>query len=209
MIAPEGLAQLVRQAQVGDRMAEAELLNRVSPALQAFAEHFGRSSSAEESSSDVLQDASFRFWEKLPQFRGATDDAQTAAMLHEWLRKIVRRVAATRRQVRQAGKRRPAAPFVPLGVPGGESRSTGVGIDPAASGPSPSALVGAAEIDERVRAALNAMSEPLDREIMELCFAQRLSLRKVAERLGVSYDKVRQRYHVGLRFLERQLDGLV
>jgi DNA-directed RNA polymerase specialized sigma24 family protein len=53
------------------------------------------------------------------------------------------------------------------------------------------------------------MAEPLDRQIIELCFAQKLSLREIAERLQLSYDKVRERYHAGLRFLQRQLDGLV
>jgi len=43
----------------------------------------------------------------------------------------------------------------------------------------------------------------------EACFGPSLSLREVAERLHLSYDKVRERYHAGLRFLERQLDGHV
>jgi DNA-directed RNA polymerase specialized sigma24 family protein len=137
MIAPEGLAQVVRRAQAGDRLAEVELLERVAPALQSFATMFDRPSTAEESASDLVQEASLRFWEKLPQFRGATDDAQTAAMLHDWLRKMVRRVAATRRQARHADKRRPALRIMSLGVPSGESGGTGAGVDPAASGPSP------------------------------------------------------------------------
>lgn len=209
MIAPEGLAQLVRRAQAGDRLAEAELLERVVPALGAFAERFGRSSSPEESTSDFVQEASLRFWEKLPQFHGATDDAQTAAMLHEWLGQLVRRFAATRRQARHARKRRPATSVMPLGAPGNEPRGAGPAIDPASAGPSPSAVVRAAEIDERVHAALNAMPEALDRQIMELCFAQKLSLREIAEHLHLNYDKVRERYHSGLRFLQRELDGLV
>ena len=129
-------------------------------------------------------------------------------MLHEWLRKMVRRVAATRRQARHAAKRRPALRVMPLAAPANDSHRTGAGSDPAASGPTPSALAGAAEIDAQVRAALEAMTEPLDRQILELCFGHALSLREVAGHLHLSYDKVRQRYHAGLRFLERQLDGL-
>jgi RNA polymerase sigma-70 factor, ECF subfamily len=209
MIAPEGLAQLVRQAQAGDRQAAAELLDCIGPALSTFAATFDRPSTAEESTSDFVQEASLRFWEKLPQFRGSTDDAQTAAMLHEWLRKMVRRFAATRRQARHADKRRPATAVVPLGAPVDDSRGANVGIDPAASGPSPSALARTAEFEARVRVALNAMPEPLDRQILELCFVHSLSLRQVAERLHLSYDKVRERYHAGLRFLQRELEGLV
>jgi RNA polymerase sigma-70 factor, ECF subfamily len=209
MIASEGLAQLVRQAQAGDRQAGAELLDRVGPALRTFAANFDRPSTAEESTADLVQEASLRFWEKLPQFRGATDDTQTAAMLYEWLRKMVRRFAATRRQARHAGKRRPATAVLPLGTPGNDSRKTNVGIDPAAGGPSPSALAGAAEFDHRVRVALNALPEPLDRQILDLCFCHSLSLRQISERLQLSYDKVRERYHAGLRFLERELEGML
>ena len=209
MIAPEGLTQLVQKAQAGDRRAEAKLLTRVGPAIEALSATFDRSSSAEESVSDLEQEVSLRFWQKLQQFRGADDDAQTAAMLHEWLRKLVQNLAENRRQARHAAKRRPAAPVVRLGAPASDPQNAPTGLDPPASEPSPSALVAAAEIDDRVRAALNAMPDPLDRQILELCFGQSVSLRQVAERLHLSYDKVRERYHAGLRFLEGELEGLV
>ena len=48
-----------------------------------------------------------------------------------------------------------------------------------------------------------------DREIVRLCFFDGLSLRQIAERLQLSYDKVRQRYHRSLKVLERELGGLL
>jgi RNA polymerase sigma factor (sigma-70 family) len=60
-----------------------------------------------------------------------------------------------------------------------------------------------------VRAALLKIASETDREIVRLYFFDSLSLRQIAERLGLSYDKVRERHHASLRFLERELGGLL
>jgi RNA polymerase sigma-70 factor (ECF subfamily) len=210
MIAPDGLSELVRRAQTADRTAVAELLVRLQPDLDCFAKRFGDVSTGAERVSDLAQEAALRLWEKLGQFQGATDDERTAAMLHDWLEKLVRRLATNRRDARHAAKRRPEQPLFSFGVPGGtDSRPTPAGPDLSESGPTPSAAAGAAEVDAHVRVALAAVPDPTDRQILELCFFDGLSLRAIAERLDLSYDKVRERYHAGLRFLERKLEPLL
>ena len=64
-------------------------------------------------------------------------------------------------------------------------------------------------MDRMVRSAVDEIPNPTDRQILQLCFFESLSLRSVAEQLDLSYDVVRTRYHAGLRFLERQLKGLI
>jgi RNA polymerase sigma factor (sigma-70 family) len=210
MIAPDGLTDLVRQAQAGDRSAVAELLHRIRPDINRFAERFVDSSLAADSASDLAQEASLRVWKRLGQFQGARDDKQTAAMLYDWLQQLVQRLAANRREARHTGKRRPDLPLLRLGaLTAADSQGKPGGLDPAGSELSPSALAGAAEVDARVRDALHAIPDSTDRRIIELCFGQGLSLREVADHLQLSYDKVRERHHAGLRFLERKLEGLL
>ena len=131
-------------------------------------------------------------------------------MLHNWVEQLIRRLAANRHEARHAGKRRPDLPVLRLeALAGRDSLGAPLGLDPAGNGPTPGAVVGGAEVDTRVRAAIQRIPNPTDRQILELCFVQALSLRTVAERLNISYDKVRERYHAALRFLERELEGLL
>jgi len=210
MIPPDGIRELVRQAQTGDPRACTELLQRIGPALRRFALRHGDLSSGVESVSDLSQQAALRFWETFHQFQGADSDEPTAAMLHDWIRKLVRNLAANRHDARHTAKRRPDRPILRLGRPRlGDGQAGSSGLDPAGDGPTPSAAAAAAELDTRARAALAGVPDPTDRQILEMCFMEGLSLRAVAERLGLGYDHVRQRYHSGLRFLERQLEGLL
>ena len=210
MIAPEGLVELVRRAQAGEPSAEDELLNRIRPDLERFAQEFGDSSTAVESVSDLAQEAALRCWEKLRQFQGATDDESTAAMLHDWLKQLTRRLAANRHDARHAAKRRPGAAVLHLEIPAPTDSQKAVrGVDPLDRGLTPSEIVSAAEADLRVQKSVNAIPDPTNRRILELRFLESLSLRAVSERLNISYDDVRARYHDVLRTLESDLEGLL
>ena len=210
MITSEGLVELIRQTHAGDRVAQTELLERIRPDLERFAQRHGDLSTGFESISDLTQQAALRFWERFHQFQGADGDEATAAMLYEWIQQLVQNLAANRREALRAAKRSPDLPLLRFGQRAhAESQQSSTGLDPPASGPSASEMARSAELDARVRLALDNVPNPTDRQILELCFIEALSLRAVAERLSLSYDSVRERYHAGLRFLERQLEGLV
>lgn len=214
MIAADGLAQLVRQAQAGSPLAIAALIDRIRPDLDRFAERFADSSAVAESAADLAQEAALRVCTKLAQFHGANqqngnDDSLTAAMSHDWLEQLVRRLAANRRQARHAGKRRPDVPLLRLDALLATGSQGEGALDPPDVSPTPSAVAVAAEVDLRVRAALEAVPGDTDRRILQLCFVQGLSLRNIAEQLDIGYDKVRERYHAGLRFLGRELESLL
>jgi RNA polymerase sigma factor (sigma-70 family) len=59
-----------------------------------------------------------------------------------------------------------------------------------------------------VQAALERLADDTDRAILRLRFFDGLSLRQIAERLALSYDKVREHYQSGLGQLERELGRL-
>jgi RNA polymerase sigma factor (sigma-70 family) len=210
MITPDGILNLVRRAQMGDRLAQTELLERIQPDLERFSRQFGVGTTAGESVSDLTQDAALRFWERLAQFQGASDDSGTAAMLHDWLEQMVRRLAANHHEACHALKRRPDLPLLYLeSLAGTDSQGAPQGLDVPGNGPTPSAVVGAAERQTRVHTAIQKIVDPTDRQILEMCFLNALSLRAIARELHVSLDRVRERYHACLRFLERELEELL
>jgi RNA polymerase sigma factor (sigma-70 family) len=210
MIEPAGFQELVRLAQTGDLKAMERLLEIVRLHLESVAGRFVESGQPGESVSDLVQEGCMRVWERLHQFRGATSDEQAAATFHEWVGQIVGRVAANRREARHAQRRMPKQEPVPLdAVALSGASSQGAGIDPAGSGPTPSAIAAGHEQDHLVRQAILKIPNETDREIVRFYFFEGLSLRQIAERLGLSYDKVRERHHASLGFLERELGGLL
>jgi len=73
------------------------------------------------------------------------------------------------------------------------------------SGSSPSARLLAAELRERVRAALEAL-EPHDREVLVLRYLEQLATKEVAAVLGITEAAVKTRHRRALERLRRRLD---
>jgi len=202
MIQPHLLDDFLKRARGGDRQAVDQLLAVLRPHLEQLARRYADPDCPGESTADLVQEAALRVWQKLDQFRGGDDAEQTTAMFQEWVKQLVAHLGLDRQRAHQAQRRGPSQPVLRLEASGGA-------IDPAASGPTPSANAGLEEQAERIRAALEALPEATDREIVRLCFFDGLSLRQIAERLALSYDKVRERYHRSLKVLERELGGLL
>jgi RNA polymerase sigma-70 factor (ECF subfamily) len=204
MIQPHVLHDFLKRAQGGDRQALDQLLALLRPHLEQLARRYADPDCVTESTADLVQEAALRIWQKLDQFRGVEDAEQTTAMFQEWVKQLVGHLGLDRQRAHHAQRRGPSQPLLRLDASqGGEA--SGAGIDPAASGPTPSANAGLEEEAQRIRAALEKLPEVTDREIVRLCFFDGLSLRQIAERLQLSYDKVRQRYHRSLKALEREL----
>lgn len=209
MLDPSIAADL-KLAQNGDRQAMERLLAALLPLLESLARRYAEPGSPQESCADLVQEASMRIWQKLPQFQGSEDMAQTAAMFHDWVSQLVRRLAQDRQRHRHAHRRKPKQGIARFrAATAGDSNSDAGARDPSARGPTPSTNVRRGEEADRIRAALAKIADDTDREIVRLCFFDGLSLRQIAERLNVNYDKVRTRYHACLRQLERELKGLI
>ena len=73
------------------------------------------------------------------------------------------------------------------------------------SGSSPSARLLAAELRDRVRAALEAL-EPNDREVLVLRYLEQLATKEIAAVLGISEAAVKTRHRRALERLRRRLD---
>jgi RNA polymerase sigma-70 factor (ECF subfamily) len=73
------------------------------------------------------------------------------------------------------------------------------------SGTSPSGRLLAAELRDRVRAALEAL-DPRDREVLVLRYLEQLATKEIAAVLGISEAAVRTRHRRALERLRRRLD---
>jgi RNA polymerase sigma factor (sigma-70 family) len=207
MIPPENIQDLVARARSGDRQAMETLLEALRPRLEMLAREYADAGRGDGSAADLVQEAWLRAWQKLGQFEGGASDEETLAKLRAWVEQIVHRLGLNARRDRNAQRRRPQGrAIVHLSSAQGSSRPRGA--SPPASGPTPSANVRQDEEAALVRSALEKLPEPLDREILRLRVFEGVSLRQIAEQLAVSYDRVRERYRVSLRLLERELGDL-
>jgi RNA polymerase sigma factor (sigma-70 family) len=202
----ENFRSLVRRAQAGDPAATERLFRAVLPHVERAAGNTGRLAPG-ESVSDRVQNVCRRILEKLGQFRGAdeaADDEQALALFRGWVRMILRTVTVNTWH----GHAEPRAVVSLQATADGDSSSRGSGIDPPSPEKTPSSNVRADERTRLILEALDELPDPRNREIVRLRFFEGLSLHQVADRLQLSYDKVRERYRRSLRRLQRRLEGL-
>jgi RNA polymerase sigma factor (sigma-70 family) len=201
-----GFRDLVRKAQAGDPAALDELFRGVVPFVERVVAGPAHPVRPGESVSDRRQDVCRRVFEKLAQFRGAAeapDDEQAWALFRVWVRRVAHGVILNAQ--RDSGR----PPTVPLRTDGaGESTNHGAAPDPAAPDGTPSSNLRGEERARLVLEALDHLPDLQDREIVRLRFFEGLSLRQVAGRLQLSYDKVRERFRFSVRRLQQYLEEL-
>jgi len=203
----ERFNDVVRQAQAGDAAAQDELLQVLRPYLEQLARCLADSPRASRSSSDLVQESLLRVWQRLDQFAGTDDDEQSWAMFRGWVGQIVRRLNLNDQRDRGAQRRRPDRPIASLQA-GGPAEEGRPGMDLPADDPTASSRVQRDEQAELVRAALERLGDDPAVAAVRMHFFEGLSLRQVAERLQVSYDKARQLFQTGMRHLEQELGPL-
>jgi len=207
---PLGYQVLVEAARKGDEDAMAQLLVRVRPHMEAIARSYSDPSQAMESVSDIVQEAWLKAWQKLDQFQGGKTDDETLAMLLAWVGQIVRRLAINAHRDRNRQRRQaPGGGILSLDGAAPAGSSGGGGIYAQSNGSTPSAAARGEEESQLVEAALDNLPDPSDRMLLRLRFFEGISLRQIAERLDLSYDKVRERYEACLRRLEGDLASLL
>lgn len=181
-----------------------ELMAALRPHLERTARELADPNQPGETASDIVQEAGLRAWQGLHQFRGGDSDPQTRALFLAWNAQIVRNVALLAKRARKAQRRKaPQGRLIPIATGSGSGPARD--LVPPAVGPTPSAPARAAEQAQSIQAALDSLVDPTVREILRLCFFEGLQFPQIAARTGLTYDQVRERYHAGLRKLERSL----
>jgi RNA polymerase sigma factor (sigma-70 family) len=203
----EGFHDLLARTRAGDRAAADELLGLIRPWIEQFARQHRPPHSPGGSVSDLVQEAWLRAWQKLDQFQGAADGAQSVVMFRAWLARIVSRLGLNAARDASAQQRTPPGQLLQLNGPREADDSLRV-LDPSTSEPTPSANVRAEEQTRLVQEALARLTDPLDRDVIRLRFFEGLSLRQVAHRLGCNHETIRQHFHAILGQLQHDLKGL-
>jgi RNA polymerase sigma-70 factor, ECF subfamily len=198
---PEGFHELVHRARQGEPDAVEQLLQLIRPWLDGLARPW-------TDAPDLAQEAWLRTWQKLDQFQGGPDDAQTLERFRAWLRRIVERIGLNTLRARQADRRQPPGPVQSLDQLGREPSGFPQRIEPVSPASTPPALAEQEERIRLVRTALQKLPDEEDRDILRLRFIEGQSLRQIAQKLKRNHETVRQRFHAALRQLELELKGL-
>lgn len=193
--------ELLERAGAGDRTARQQLLARHRGRLrQMVALRIDRRMAARVDPSDVVQEA------LADAAQGLSDYLRDRPLpFYPWLRQFAwERLLQLHRQHLQAQRR--SVNREQLRIFGVADESEAVLAERLVnSGSSPSARLLAAELRERVRAALEAL-EPHDREVLVLRYLEQLATKEIAAMLGISEAAVKTRHRRALERLRRRLD---
>ncbi len=195
-----GFRDIVRKAQAGDTGALDELFRFARPVVERIVR--ARTTPPNESVNDHVQNTCARIFEKLDQFDGArtvSDDEQCIAVFVGWVRQVTLSVLANAPRGRERFRKVRIEPAGSTNTPGN---------DPPAPDGTPSTYARADEESKLVLAAVDALPDPINREIVKLRFFDGLSLREITEQLSLTYDVVRERYKTSMRRLRRELESL-
>jgi RNA polymerase sigma-70 factor (ECF subfamily) len=193
--------ELLERAGTGDRTARQELLARHRGRLrQMVALRIDRRMAARVDPSDVVQEALADAALSLSDYL-----KHRPLPFYPWLRQFAwERLLQIHRRHVQAQRRSVAREQLRIFDIADESEAILADRLVHASS-SPSARLMAAELRERVRAALEAL-EPNDREVLVLRYLEQLSTKEIAAVLGINEPAVKTRHRRALERLRRRLD---
>lgn len=202
----DGVTALVARAKQGDTEALERLYRLAQPYLLQLAQRTLGPGWPEQSLSDLTQETWLRAWQAIGDFQGADNDADTGALLRAWFARTLKRVWLNQIRYENAQRRKPTAGSVPL--TSCTPDSSGSGLDPAASDPTPSENVREQESRSLVERALEKLPDAADREIVRLRFFEGLSFAQIGERLGRDESTIRYRLQRVLDFLGDELKAI-
>lgn len=206
---PESLQDLISRAQNGEVQAMDDFLDLIRPYFEKVARGFVDPARASRSVSDLVQEAEIQVWNHLNNFKGGENEDDTQAMFRAWVSKIIRRLAIGHARRRNAQKRGDGKKVYSLDhLRGGSENIEDQPNEPAIHQTSASAKLFSRECEADVRAAINRLPDPGDREILVSVFFKDHSLRETAKIFGVNYSKVRDRYLRCVSALKKDLKHL-
>jgi RNA polymerase sigma factor (sigma-70 family) len=180
------------------------VLAALEPHLRHLARPYADRERPDESTSDLMQEACLRAWQKVGSFEGGQADDDTFRMFRVWIGRIVERLGQNTVRDNRAQRRRPPGGVRPL-APTRPDAPTGAGdLDPPAADPTPSAAVRGRQLKSQVEAVLAEMPAA-DADIARMHFFQGMRFSEIAEKLGLDYHHVRGRYLKIARLLEERL----
>lgn len=176
---------LIRQAQNGDNQAFQQLLQRYQQPLFRFLHGFGMSAARVE---EIAQDTLLKAHQNLRSYR-----ADKGASFATWLFVIAKRLALN--ELARSEHRHPAA---------GLAEAASVACDK----PMPPEVLEQAQLQQRVKAALQQVPEPFHTALL-LSYSEELKLAEIAEIEQCSIGTVKSRIFRGKQILAELLAPLI
>lgn len=184
----------LKQAQMGDLSSLEHLVHEFGWVVDQECRRVLLGATADLSVSDLRQETWLKICRKLDRF-DPFDLGFARPQFANWLRTLSRRVALELIQKRDAKCRKPDEKVVSLGV-----------LDPKGNVKTASSILKEGEQLAELHNAINSLSSVDLRQVITLCFFDELSLKQIAERLELSYDQVRYRFHSAIRELEESIN---
>jgi RNA polymerase sigma factor (sigma-70 family) len=203
----EGILERLARARGGDQQAWHSLHRSLQPFLLRQAQRFMGLGWAERSVSDLMQDTWLCAMTKIDQFAGGPDDRQTAALLRAWLKKIMRNLHANMVRYDAALIRSPQAPIASLHGKAFEDSASALAPNIPSADLTASKHLSQTEDQARIRSALAKLPD-LERDIIRLHVMENVPMPEIAQRMNITFEKVRYHKNVGLRLLGEELGGL-
>jgi RNA polymerase sigma factor (sigma-70 family) len=204
----DGFHALVQRARSGDCAACDEMLARVMPQLRKQVAQVVGPEWQNNSFDDLVQKACLREFQKIQTFEGGSNDEETYWAYLSWSAELVQNVIRNHWRDKGQPIRRPPGRVASLDPHAGADSSNGLGPAVCAQDPTASKHLRDEDRDTRIAEALSAL-EPIDREIIRLHYFEDLSYREIAERLGLTFEKVRYRHDKLLEQLDGPLSSLM
>jgi RNA polymerase sigma factor (sigma-70 family) len=201
-----GIHELIVRAKAGDTDAWQSLHDMVCPYLISQAQRVLGPAWPQQSVSDLTQETWQRVWTKIESFRGGEDDDQTAALFRAWLCQTMTRIDSNRKRAERAQRRKlPPGTFSLDAARPDHSADGRVGFEPIADLSSVSAKLRREEDQARIEHVLSKLDDPADRELLQLCFFEKRSIRQIAKDRGVSPHTIGSRLKSILERLAQDL----
>jgi len=204
----EGVRTLVESAKSGDKHASESLYALAQPYLLGLAQKLLGPSWPNKSISDLIQETWLRAWQFIRDFKGADNDADTAALFRAWLSRMMKNIRLNDIRFDNAKCRQHPAGLVSLAQasPDGVSHSA---IDPPGSDPTPSQNLRNKEQLLLLEEAIKKLPNPSDGEILRFRFFHGLSFCEIGERLKRDESTIRYRLQQILDILGSELRELL
>jgi RNA polymerase sigma factor (sigma-70 family) len=200
---------LIARAKAGDDDAWRSLEETVRPYLLNLGQRLLGPAWPHESVSDLTQSTWQRVVTGIHGFRGGEDDLQTAPLFRAWLRQTMKHVHANQQRGGRALRRQAPAGTISLsGLSHGDSADGRAGFEPIADQSSVSAHLQREEQQALVQRVLTRLTDPDERELVQLHFFQGRSIRQIAQERGVSDHTIGNRLQKILERLGRDLKDL-
>ncbi len=185
-------------AQDGDRQSLEAIIADFGWVVDAECYKFVSNFRSDVSVSDLKQEVWMKIWGHIEQFQ-YSDPQYAKGQFVAWLRTVAKRVVLSLDRKARNQTRLPRHGLASLD---GASHDMPTRDYTA----SPSSVVAGIEEANRLRMAVQSLSSEEMKSVIRYCFFDGLSLKQVADRLDLTYDQVRYRFHTALQELERFLN---